>query len=309
MADFFQHEKALCESTHVGKGTRIWAFAHVLPGARIGADCNVCDGVFIENDVIVGDRVTLKCGVQLWDGIRLEDDVFIGPNATFANDPFPRSRQQPAEFPKTVVRKGASIGANATILPGLEIGEGAMIGAGAVVTKNVPAHAVMVGNPARLVRFIGEEKTVPETQKKPPSKPQELSVSGCQLWTMPRFDDPRGSLIVAQYDQHLPFIARRSFFVTNVGSQEVRGTHAHKACQQFLVALKGQVTALVDDGVQRQEVLLDRPEIGLFMPAGIWGTQYRFSEDALLAVFASEGYDAADYIHTYDAFLAHKNDA
>ena len=116
---FLKHDTALVESGCVGDGTRIRAFAHVLEGAKIGRDCDICDHTFIENDVIVGDRVTVKCGVQLWDGITVEDDVFIGPNATFTNDPFPRSKQHPASFSRTLVRKGSSIGANATILPGL----------------------------------------------------------------------------------------------------------------------------------------------------------------------------------------------
>ncbi|MDQ3040191.1 MAG: isomerase, partial [Pseudomonadota bacterium] len=102
------HPNALCESQDVGEGTRVWAFAHILPGARIGRDCNICDGVFIENDVQVGDRTTVKCGVQLWDGVRLGDDVFVGPNATFTNDPFPRSRRPLATIPETVVENGAS---------------------------------------------------------------------------------------------------------------------------------------------------------------------------------------------------------
>ncbi len=153
----FVHPAALCESSAIGPRTRVWAFAHILPGARIGADCNVCDHVFIENDVVVGDRVTIKCGVQLWDATRIEDDVFIGPNATFCNDRFPRSRQHPASYAPLTIRRGASIGANATILPGLEIGAGAMVGAGAVVTTSVPARAVVVGNPARVVRLLPSE--------------------------------------------------------------------------------------------------------------------------------------------------------
>src|SRR5690348_183725 len=136
MPGHFSHPHAIVETTKIGEGTRIWAFAHILPGASIGADCNVCDGVFIENDVVVGDRVTLKCGVQLWDGIVLEDGVFVGPNATFTNDPFPRSGSRPPSLSRTLVKRGASIGANATILPGITIGQNAMIGAGAVVTRN-----------------------------------------------------------------------------------------------------------------------------------------------------------------------------
>src|SRR5512147_3176065 len=124
--NYDKHEQSIVESDKIGKNTKIWAFTHILPDAQIGTDCNICDHVFIENDVIVGNRVTIKCGVQLWDGVRIADDVFIGPNATFTNDPFPRSK----DFKKpsvTVVERGASIGANATILPGLTIGTNAMI--------------------------------------------------------------------------------------------------------------------------------------------------------------------------------------
>ena len=153
-SDAFIHAAALCESANVGARTRVWAFAHVLPGAVIGADCNVCDHVFIENDVILGDRVTVKCGVQLWDGLRVEDDVFIGPNATFCNDPFPRSRQIPETYARTTLRRGSSIGAGAVILPGEEVGAGAMVGAGAVVTRDVPPGAVVAGNPARILRML-----------------------------------------------------------------------------------------------------------------------------------------------------------
>ena len=129
--------------------------AHILPGSVIGADCNICDQTFIENDVRIGDRVTIKCGVQVWDGITLEDDVFVGPNATFSNDPFPRSGQHPSQYARTLVKRGASIGANATILPGLTIGEKAMVGAGAVVTSDVPPMAIVAGNPARIVGYEG----------------------------------------------------------------------------------------------------------------------------------------------------------
>jgi UDP-2-acetamido-3-amino-2,3-dideoxy-glucuronate N-acetyltransferase len=151
---FFQHPHALVESNTIGTGTRIWAFVHILPNAQIGENCNICDHVFIENDVKVGNRVTIKCGVQLWDGVTLEDDVFIGPNATFTNDLFPRSKDHSKPIAKTFVARGASIGANATILAGLTIGEGAMIGAGSVVTKDVPPKAVVFGNPARVVRLL-----------------------------------------------------------------------------------------------------------------------------------------------------------
>ena len=156
MAPPFIHPQALCETTEVGDDTRIWAFAYVLAGARIGRDVNVCSHVFIEGAVVVGDRVTIKSGVQLWDGVVVEDDVFLGPNATFTNDLFPRSRQRPETWPRTRIARGASIGANATILAGTTIGERAMVGAGAVVTKDVPPDTVVAGNPARVLRRLVE---------------------------------------------------------------------------------------------------------------------------------------------------------
>lgn len=142
------------QTSHIGLGSRIWQFCVILAGARIGRDCNICSHCLIENDVVVGDRVTLKSGVQLWDGVRLEDDVFIGPNVTFTNDYFPRSKCRPENFLVTTVKLGASIGGGSTILPGLTIGVRAMIGAGSVVTHSVPDGAVAVGNPARIIKFI-----------------------------------------------------------------------------------------------------------------------------------------------------------
>jgi UDP-2-acetamido-3-amino-2,3-dideoxy-glucuronate N-acetyltransferase len=150
----FIHPVADVQSVSIGQGTRIWQFCVVLRAAVIGADCNICSHCFIENDVRIGDRVTVKCGVQLWDGVTLEDDVFVGSNVTFTNDPFPRSNLRPANYARTVVRRGASIGANATILPGLTLGEQCLVGAGSVVTASVPDRAVVVGNPAKLVRYV-----------------------------------------------------------------------------------------------------------------------------------------------------------
>ena len=146
------HPMSDVQSENIGIGTSIWQFCVILPGAQIGAECNICSHCLIENDVIVGNRVTVKCGVQLWDGLRVEDDVFIGPNVTFTNDMHPRSKQYPDEFPETIIRRGASIGANATILPRIEIGEGAMIGAGSVVTKSVAPGVTVVGNPAKEMK-------------------------------------------------------------------------------------------------------------------------------------------------------------
>ena len=143
------HPLADVQSENIGKHTNIWQFNVVLPGAVIGRDCNICSHCFIENDVVLGDRVTIKNGVFLWDGMRIEDDVFIGPNVTFSNDRYPKSRNKQAELEQIIIKKGASIGANATILPGVTIGESAMVGAGAVVTKDIMSNIVVKGNPAR----------------------------------------------------------------------------------------------------------------------------------------------------------------
>jgi UDP-2-acetamido-3-amino-2,3-dideoxy-glucuronate N-acetyltransferase len=150
----FIHPLSDVQSQNIGEDTKVWQFCVVLPAAVIGRECNICAHTFIENDVTIGDRVTIKSGVYLWDNIHIEDDVFIGPNATFANDKYPRSKHFQTQYPKTKVMSGATIGANATILPGITIGCFALVGAGAVVTKDVSDYAVVQGNPAKVVRRV-----------------------------------------------------------------------------------------------------------------------------------------------------------
>jgi acetyltransferase-like isoleucine patch superfamily enzyme len=148
------HHLADVQSVQIGDGSSIWQFCVVLKGARIGSNCNICAHCFIENDVCIGDNVTVKSGVYLWDGVEIEDDVFIGPHVTFTNDKYPRSKRYPERFLRIRIKRGASIGAGAALLGGITIGEGAMIGAGAIVTKNVPAGQLWVGSPARYVREV-----------------------------------------------------------------------------------------------------------------------------------------------------------
>lgn len=308
MTDFYQHPAAIVEGAQVGTKTRIWAFAHILPRAVIGADCNICDGVFIENDVVLGDRVTVKCGVQLWDGLRVEDDVFVGPNATFSNDRFPRSRQQLSEYPVTTLRRGCSIGANATILPGLTIGQYAMVGAGAVVTRSVPPYAVVVGNPARIVRYaMDSEPAARKASGKEDAitaSAPSINVRGVTLHRAPLIKDLRGNLSARELGKGLPFVPNRYFVVLDVPSKEVRGEHAHRVCEQLLICLRGSVSVVVDDSKTRQEIVLDSSELALYLPPMVWGIQYKYSADAVLLVLASHPYDARDYIRDYDTFLA-----
>jgi UDP-2-acetamido-3-amino-2,3-dideoxy-glucuronate N-acetyltransferase len=303
---YFKHELALVESNSIGDGTRIWAFSHVLPGARIGSNCNICDHTFIENDVTVGDHVTIKSGVQLWDGVTLEDDVFIGPNAAFSNDAFPRSEQYPERFLRTLVKKGASIGANATILPGLVIGENAMIGAGAVVTRDVPPNTILTGNPARISGYAGTKKmdaTAPAVQTSEPSVTQ-TTVRGVTLRRLPLVDDVRGLLSFGEAERHVPFGVKRYFLVFGVSSQEIRGEHAHKTLHQFFICVHGRCHLVADDASNRQEFVLDSPSLAIHLPPMVWGVQYRYSPDAVLMVLASDYYDPSDYIRDYSEFLA-----
>lgn len=301
---FFQHERALVESAAIGPGTRIWAFAHVLPGARIGADCNICDHVFIENDVIVGDRVTVKCGVQLWSGTEIGDDVFIGPNATFTNDAWPRSRQWPNTHPRLVVQAGASIGANATLLPGITVGRSAMIGAGTVITRSVPPYAVVTGNPGRIMRYANTPDAPASAAPAEPFAAAASLIEGISLDTLPMVRDLRGNLIARETGRGLPFSPARMFVIFDVPSKEVRGEHAHRECHQLLVCLKGAVNCVVDNGCERAEYCLDSPEKALHVPPMVWGTQYKYSRDAVLLVLASHPYDPSDYIRDYDTFRA-----
>ncbi|MEE1948901.1 WxcM-like domain-containing protein [Pseudomonas alcaligenes] len=309
--NYFVHAHALCESTNIGAGTRVWAFAHILPGARVGNECNVCDNVFIENDVQVGDRVTIKCGVQLWDGVTLEDDVFVGPNVTFTNDRFPRSKVYPETFGRTLIRRGASLGANATILPGLTIGMNAMVGAGAVVTRSVPPNAIVVGNPAKIVGYVDtrSSSSTATSEVRPGGNDTITSiVRGVTLHRLREVADIRGSLSVGEFEREVPFAVRRYFLVYDVPTAETRGEHAHICCHQFLVAIRGSVHVVVDDGENREEFVLDRPNAGIYLPPMTWGIQYRYSSDAMLLVFASDYYDSADYIRSYEDFIGRVRD-
>ena len=304
MSQPFFHPLSDVQSTAIGAGTRIWQFVVVLPAAQIGHNCNICSHCLIENDVVIGDRVTIKSGVQLWDGMRVGDDVFIGPNASFANDRFPRSQQKPEKFLTTAIHEGASIGAGAVVLPGLVIGSKAMVAAGAVVTRSVPPNAVVVGNPAKIVGYVDATRT--DVFNMATAKHEvgmtATSVAGVNLHRMPRVPDIRGSLTVGEFERSIPFPAKRYFVVFDVPSVETRGEHAHRECHQFLICVRGSCSVVVDDGTNRQEFVLDRPELGIHLAPMVWGIQYKYSADAVLLVFASHYYDNADYIRDYSEF-------
>ena len=291
------HPSAIVESAHIGMGASIEAFAHILRGAKLGANCRVAGHTFIDNGVAIGDRVTIERGVQLWDGAILEDDVFIGPNATFTNRGFGAS---PPE--RTTVKSGASIGANATLLPGRTIGEGAVVGAGAVVTRDVPPHAIVAGNPARIIGYVGAQHATSGTPPPIPAEPgaHASKAAGVTIHRLPLIRDLRGLLTVAD---PVPFDVKRFFLVFDVSSRDVRGEHAHRTLHQFLVCVHGDCRLIVDDGARKEEIILDSPRLGVHVPPMIWTVQYRHSADAVLLALASDVYDPGDYIRDYADFL------
>ncbi|MCP5042367.1 MAG: isomerase [bacterium] len=301
------HPGALCESENIGAGTRIEAFAHVAKGARIGREARIAGHSLVEGGAVIGDRVVIESGVQVWSGVRVEDDAFVGPNVAFTNRPLPRSDDAASAAIETVVEHGASIGANATILPGITIGRNATIGAGAVVTRSVPPNAIVIGNPARIAGYVGSagngESEATETEGPGEVGVRPARVAGVTVHRMPLVRDIRGSLVANEFGDDIPFEPRRSFLVIDVPSAEIRGEHAHRQCHQFLTCIRGACSLVADDGREREEFRLDHPTLGVHIPPWIWSTQFRHTHDAVLLVYASHHYDPDDYIRDYPTFL------
>jgi acetyltransferase-like isoleucine patch superfamily enzyme len=291
----FRHPLSLVETDAVGDGTQISAFAHILPGARIGRDCRILDHTVVGDNVVVGDRVTVSAGVHLADA-ELEDDVFLGANVAIARGPESTGSQ------RTVVRSGASIGANATLAAGVIISESAVVSPGALVTRNVPANAIIAGNPAQIVGYVG---TAPANRSSVAAQPgaEPCNVAGVVFRRLPRFEDMRGALTVAEFQAHVPFPIQRLFLVYDVPNREIRGEHAHYTLHQFLICVRGSCAVLVDDGAHRHEFRLETPCDSLYVPPMTWSVQYKHSPDAVLLVLASAPYDAADYIREYSTFV------
>ncbi len=318
--DYFRHDLAVVETPSVGTGTRIWAFAHVLPGARVGADCNICDHVFIENDVVVGDRVTIKSGVQLWDGVRLGDDVFVGPNVTFTNDPFPRSKAYPAKFPETVrqVRRldrrerdhpagphhrarrddRRGCGRDPKTCPRTPSSSATPPGSSATSTRRPTPRCGRMFPTGRQPKVRTLARWLARTES-----PFVGTVRGVTLHRLKRVDDLRGALVAGEIAREIPFEVRRFFVVFDVTNEQIRGEHAHRTLHQFLVCLRGRVHVMVDDGKDRAEFVLDSPTLGVHLPPMVWGSQFRYSPDAILLVLASDFYRPEDYIRSYREFL------
>ena len=248
---------------------------------------------------IVGTGARIGPYAVLTDFVTVEANVCIGAGVVFAGSGSDR----------TYVREDTKVAAGAVIAADVELGRGSEIRPGSVVLNSVPANAIVSGNPAQIVGYtksavgadigsgsISTTPIVPSTEK--------LGVRDAALHTMRRVVDLRGALTAGEVDKELPFTPKRYFIVFDVPSQELRGEHAHRQCHQFLISVRGSCRILLDDGQERSEVTLDRPDVGVYMPPLVWGTQYRYTPDAVLLVFASHLYDPDDYIRTYDEFLA-----
>jgi UDP-2-acetamido-3-amino-2,3-dideoxy-glucuronate N-acetyltransferase len=270
----------------------------VDPTAYIGPNCHLQGRIVIEADAVLIGGITLLGEVYIGKDTYIEPGVCLAASQTGFNRPTQAVR----------IGQKVHVGASSVLCGGVIIGNGAWIEPGTVVVRDIPPHAIVTGHPATIVGYTNP--ATDKTQRKanilvPPENHGILKgqVEGVALYNFPQIRDLRGNLSVGEFERDVPFIPKRYFLVFGVPSSETRGQHAHRKCHQFLVAVAGTVSVVVDDGTNREEVHLDRPTAGLMIPAGIWGIQYKYSENAVLLVFASDHYDAGDYIRNYDEFL------
>ncbi|QDT43056.1 TDP-4-oxo-6-deoxy-alpha-D-glucose-3,4-oxoisomerase [Gimesia alba] len=249
---------------------------------------------------VEGSRINVP-GVYYGQGVNIDKSAKIGPNAVILGHD--ENGNQAA-----VIEEEAEIGANATILSGVTVGVRARVAPGSVVTRSVPPLAIVEGNPAKIIGYVetysSEDPTININQVDSiPLGFRQTRVRDVTVHHFNKVPDLRGSLSVGEFEREIPFVPKRYFLVYDVPTAEVRGEHAHFQCGQFLIAVKGSVSVVVDDGDLRDEILLDRPQMGVYLPPMTWGVQYNYSTDAVLLVFASEFYDSDDYIRDYSKFL------
>ena len=282
-----------------GLGAVISISAEIHPGVEIEDHVEIKSHVTIEDGVLIGAASIISPGARIGFGTRIGKNVRVDSNVCFISSNPEKSQMS------TVVGNQVHIGANSTILPGIKIGNNSTIEPGSVVKQSIPANAIVSGNPAVIVGYNGmrsnnDELTLAGDKT---TKVHPLDVGSCVLYELPWVSDMRGHLSVAEYGQTLPFISQRCFWVFNVPNEEVRGEHAHKTLHQYLICVHGSISVVLDDSQKRQEVRLDKPNLGLYLPPLIWGIQYKHTHDAVLMVLASDVYDSQDYIRDYDEFV------
>lgn len=286
---------------NIGETTVVSPYVLFAEGTTIGNECYVGPHCVFEKNIIIADNVSIGSGVHFCSDIRVKDSVSIGSNVSFTKRAFIKEE----EHALTVVEIGALIGDGAIIYNGVSIGQYATVSPGALISRSVPPYAIVEGNPARIVGYVNSANTPSlESKLQHNDGTYKSIVNGVSLHSFPLISDIRGSLTVGEFERSIPFPVKRYFMVFDVPSAETRGEHAHHQCHQFLICVKGSISVVADDGSNREEFLLNRPELGLYLPPMTWGIQYKYSSDAVLLVLASEHYDAKDYIRNYDDFLA-----
>lgn len=284
---------------NIGEATVVSPFVLFAESITIGDNCYVGPHCVFERNIKIANNVSVGSGVHFCSDVRVNDSVSIGSNVSFTKGVSIK------EDTLTIVEVGAVIGDGAIIYDGVSIGQYASVSPGALISRSVPPYAIVEGNPARIVGYVNAANTpTSEPTLKNHEGPYESIVDGVYLYSFPLISDIRGSLTVGEFERSIPFLVKRYFMVFDVPSAETRGEHAHHQCHQFLICAKGSISVVADDGKNREEFVLDRPELGLYLPPMTWGIQYKYSSDAVLLVFASEHYDAKDYIRSYDEFLA-----
>ena len=301
----FIDPNARFEGDSLGPGSRVLAYVRVAPGVAIGRNCVLHDHAVLIGAVTLEDDVAVHTGAQLLGRIRVEQGVTVGAGAVVGGES--RSGEDAdSGANEIIVHRFASIGPNVTVSPGVAIGRRAVVQPGSVVTQSVPANAVVGGNPATIVSYVDSGREAAAQEVVVPSSAAaavtETRVRGVTIHRLAYAKDLRGSLTAAEFSS-LPFVPRRLFTVYDVPSESVRGSHAHRICSQFLVCTLGAVSCLVDDGSTREQIRLASPDVGIHIPPMIWGTQWKYTRDAVLLVLASHAYDAADYIRDYEEFL------
>lgn len=263
--------------------------ADVAATAALGCFVQVCSGASVGSDAVIEGLTIVPPNVRVHERVR------IGHGVCFVT---PVSETNP-----TVICQNATIGAHAIIHAGVSIGEKSVIAPGSLVERSTPSLAIVEGSPAKIVGYVGAFQSDLVSTASENDRIQTSQVRGVKLHHLPRIVDIRGNLTVGEFDRTIPFSVKRYFIVFDVPSAATRGEHAHRTCHQFLICIRGSCAVVTDDGSQRQEFLLDRPDRGLYLPPMIWGIQYKYSADAMLLVFASHHYDSTDYIRNYSEFL------
>lgn len=288
------HPTALCEATEIGAGCCVDAFALIAADSVLGNNCTVAEHVVVAPDVVLSDDVSARSGARVLSGARVGRGAVIGENVVLGGGGSP-SKIGPDVF----------VGANATVLPGTVVSRGAVIEPGSVVGDAVPANAIVRGNPARIVGYVGGEPDPPAAgiPRSEAIASRTTRIRGVKTERLTLREDLRGSLMAMEFPT-IPFVPVRLFTVFGVSGEHIRGSHAHRECAQFLVCVAGTLSCVVDDGEVREEIALDGPGIGLYVPPMIWSTQYKYSPEATLLALASHEYDPDDYIRDYDEFLA-----